>query len=106
MPTFTWVDDSSEEGYQVQVFDALGSIVWDVEAPAGNGGEVTLEYGGPTLAPGMYYQFRVTSWRSIQGNRRNISRSEDLRGVFFHGEAPPVEECTVEDTSGNDTSGG
>jgi hypothetical protein len=105
-PAFTWVDDSSEEGYDVVVFDALGNIVWEVEAPAGNGGNVTLDYGGPALEPGMYYQFRVTAWRVIQGERRNISRTEDLRGVFFTGEAPPAPECTVEDSTGGDDSTG
>jgi hypothetical protein len=47
------------------------------------GSEVTLEYGGP-LDPGMYYQFRVSSW-SQSGNQdpKAISMTEDLRGVFF-----------------------
>lgn len=106
-PTFSWVDDSSEEGYDLVVFDALGNVQWMTEVPSGNGGEVTLPYGGPALQSGMYYQFRVTSWRLVQDERRNISRTEDLRGVFVHGEAPPLAECVAEDdpTGGSDSSG-
>jgi hypothetical protein len=109
VPTFTWIDDSSEEGYDLVVFDALGKIAWQTEVPSGNGGNVTLEYGGEALEPGMYYQFRVTSWRLVQDQRRNISRTEDLRGVFVHGEAPPLEECTIDEeaaTDGESSSGG
>ena len=57
------------------------------------------------LQAGMYYQVRVTSWREVNGKRSNIARTEDLRGVFVHGEAPPMAECTVEDTTGGDESG-
>jgi hypothetical protein len=106
MPTFTWVDDSSEEGYDLVVFDALGNIQWETEVPSGNGGNVTLPYGGPALQNGMYYQFRVTAWRQVQDDRRNISRTEDLRGVFVHGEAPPLAECVAEeDPTGGSESG-
>jgi hypothetical protein len=42
-----------------------------------------VSYEGP-LDPGMYYQFRVSSWRQPGGgNAAAISTSEDLRGVFF-----------------------
>lgn len=104
-PTFVWADDSSEDGYTVAVYDALGEEVWTTELPGANGGDVSLEYGGPALQAGMYYQFRVTSWREVQNERSNISRTEDLRGVFVHGEAPPLPECTVEDTTGGEESG-
>ncbi|MFZ6178457.1 hypothetical protein [Nannocystis pusilla] len=104
-PTFRWVDDSSEEGYDLVVFDALGNVTWEAEVPAGNGGEVSFAYAGPALQAGMYYQFRVTSWRLVQDERRNISRTEDLRGVFFHGEGQPVAECEVpEETAGESSS--
>ncbi|MBL9104434.1 MAG: carboxypeptidase regulatory-like domain-containing protein [Myxococcales bacterium] len=106
VPTFTWADDSSEDGYTVAVHDALGGEVWTHEMPGGNGGDVSLAYGGPALLPGMYYQFRVTSWREKMGARTDISRTEDLRGVFVHGEAPPMEECTLADTTGGEESGG
>jgi len=106
VPTCSWVDDSSEDGYDVLVFDALGTIVWETTMPGVSGSDdVTLEYGGPALVSGMYYQFRVTSWRDVNGEQLSISRTEDLRGVFVHGEAPPLAECTVEDTTdGGDES--
>jgi hypothetical protein len=76
-PTFTWLDDSSEDRYGVTVFDSYGTVVWESGTPKS---VVTLGYGGPALKPGMYYQFRVSS---IKDPSTVISRSEDLRGVFF-----------------------
>jgi len=108
MPTFTWVDDSSEDGYDVLVFDAIGNVAWETTIAGVTGSEnVTLAYGGEALQPGMYYQFRVTAWRDVNGEQLNTSRTEDLRGVFVHGEAPPLMECVVEDTtSGGETEDG
>jgi hypothetical protein len=101
-PTLSWVDDSSEDGYLLVVFDALGEIVWEQEiVSAGGSTSVEVPYDGPALQPGMYYQFRATSFRDQPGGERLfISRTEDLRGVFFSGTAPPAEECTIEDTGG------
>lgn len=76
-PTFTWLDDSSEDRYAVTVFDSYGTVVWESSTPKS---VVTLPYGGPALEPGMYYQFRVAS---IKDPSTVISRSEDLKGVFF-----------------------
>ena len=76
-PTFTWLDDSSEDRYEVTVFDSYGNIIWM------NGtlkGVVTLAYGGPELKSKNYYQFRV---RSVKDPNETISRSEDLKGVFY-----------------------
>jgi hypothetical protein len=84
-PTLRWADDSSEEWYEVRVFDAFGDEVWSVlDVPGASGvDEVTLDYEGP-LDPGMYYQFRVTSWRAPGGGDPSaISATEDLRGVFY-----------------------
>ena len=84
-PDLVWMDDSSEDGYDLRVFDALGNEVWQkLELPPVKGAKnVTVKYEGP-LDPGMYYQFRVTSWREPgQGERAPISTTEDLRGVFF-----------------------
>lgn len=77
-PTFKWVDDSSEDRYEVTVFDAYGNVTWQGGTPKS---VVTLTYGGPALKSGMYYQFRV---RSIKDPAETISRSEDLKGVFFY----------------------
>jgi hypothetical protein len=81
--------------------------VWEVDAPRVTGSEtVTLPYDGPALTPGMYYQFRVTSYHEDQAGRSYISRTEDLRGVFFHGSAPEPPACTVEnDTEAATTTG-
>lgn len=76
-PTFTWMDDSSEDRYKITVFDSFGNVVWESETPKS---VVTLQYAGPTLKAGMYYQFRVSS---IKDPAEVISRSEDLKGVFF-----------------------
>ncbi len=104
-PTLVWADDSGEDGYSIVVFDALGTNVWSTELPGTSGSDtVELPYAGPALTPGMYYQFRVTAWREVKAERLNTSRSEDLRGVFFHGEAPPEPDCVAEASGGS--SGG
>jgi hypothetical protein len=89
-PTLRWADDSSEDFYTVFVYDAYGNRAWclsddiddacDGPAIPGVSGsnEVSVTYGGP-MEPGMYYQFRATSWR----NAGPISATEDLRGVFY-----------------------
>lgn len=83
-PDLVWQDDSSEDGYDLRVFDALGNEVWSsLGLPAVKGSaKVTAPYKGP-LDPGMYYQFRVTSWRDSKGSQTPISTTEDLRGVFY-----------------------
>jgi hypothetical protein len=82
-PVFSWVDDSGEEGYHIEVFDTFGDLVWeDREIPKFTGSNPAVPYGdeGEPLESGMYYQFRVTSY---DGNGRLLSRTEDLKGVFF-----------------------
>ena len=81
---FEFADDSSEDRYEVVVFDALGSLVWEDKAVPGVSGSSTVKvpYGGPALISGMWYQFRATSWRD-KGGGTAISRTEDLRGVFY-----------------------
>jgi hypothetical protein len=82
--TFSWADDSSEDRYELELYTALGDLVWEDRAINGVSGSanVDLAYSGPALVPGMVYQFRVTSFRDGQGEPTAISRSEDLRGVF------------------------
>jgi hypothetical protein len=79
-PTLVWVDDSSEDNYELRVIDALGNVTWEVlDVPRVTGsGNVEVLYEGPALQPGMYYQFRATSIK----DGSPISRTEDLRGVF------------------------
>ncbi|MEO7095335.1 MAG: hypothetical protein ABI175_18910, partial [Polyangiales bacterium] len=84
-PTFRWADDSSEDEYLVEVFDAFGRRIWMATTPGISGGTASLAYAGPALAAGMYYQYRVTSSKQSggQAQRCELARTEDLRGVFF-----------------------
>ncbi len=84
-PELVWADDSSENWYDVRVFDAFGNEVWtSLMLPEVSGSATaSVQYEGP-LDPGMYYQFRVSSWRQPGGGTAApISTTEDLRGVFF-----------------------
>jgi hypothetical protein len=84
-PDLVWLDDSSEDWYDLHVFDAFGNEVWNsLKVPAVNGSaNVTVKYDGP-LDPGMYYQFRASSWRQPgHGTAAPIATTEDLRGVFY-----------------------
>ncbi|MEZ4453723.1 MAG: hypothetical protein R3B09_29985 [Nannocystaceae bacterium] len=83
-PTFSFADDSSEDYYIVVLFDALGELVWSNEMVPGVSGSQSVDvgYDGPGLISGMWYQFRATSMRDKMGGTA-ISRTEDLRGVFF-----------------------
>ena len=83
-PTFEWVDDSSEEAYDVLVVDSFGEVVWETRIDGVSGGDVSLAYDGPALAPAMYYQWRVTSVRRVGEELEcKISTTEDLKGVFY-----------------------
>lgn len=92
-PMLTWGDDSSEDFYTVVVYNAYGELVWCLSdqmmgcdgpsIPGVSGAPtVSVPYGGP-MDPGMYYQFRATSWRSPGGKPGPIANTEDLRGVFY-----------------------
>jgi hypothetical protein len=97
-PTLIWADDSSEDFYELVVYDALGEIVWEQPMLPGVSGSPNVEvpYGGPALTPGMYYQFRATSFRNPPGGAVAVSRTEDLRGVFYFGEPAEQEACEPE----------
>lgn len=80
-PVFSWVDDSGEDRYHIQVFDTFGEMIWeDPNVPGESGSDPEVPYEGEPLEAGMYYQFRVTSF---DVNDRPLSRTEDLKGVFF-----------------------
>ncbi len=81
---FEWQDDSSEDRYHFVLRSALGDVVWEQpEVPAVSGSATaTLAYDGPSLEPGMFYQFQVTSMRDSKSGTTAISRTEDLRGAF------------------------
>lgn len=81
IPVFSWVDDSGEDRYAIEVYDAFGETIWtDSNVPGSSGSNPEVPYGGPALQSGMFYQFRVTSF---DVNDRPLSRTEDLKGVFF-----------------------
>lgn len=84
-PVFVWGDDSSEDGYEVRVFDAFGTMVHENTAVprVTGGGDVMYTWTGGTLVAGMIYQFRALSYRDSGGSARTyISATEDLKGVF------------------------
>jgi hypothetical protein len=76
----SWEDDSSEDTYDLTVFDALGALTWQQSGIVGPNGNnpVVVPYAGPALAPGMFYQFRAVSIK----DGVPISATEDLKGVF------------------------
>ena len=85
-PAFSWVDDSSEDRYDVTVLDGFGNVIWQMQLPGVSGGNPSVVYGqaggtpaaAPALLPGMYYQFKAVSSK----NGTPISQTEDLKGVF------------------------
>ncbi len=80
--TLRWADDSSEDGYVLWVYDAFGDVVHHDDAVPRVTGSTAVEYDWTPPMAGMLYQFRVASFRDDRGERRYISASEDLRGVF------------------------
>jgi hypothetical protein len=82
----TWADDSSENGYELRVYDALGTLVHENNMIPSVTGSDKVQYAleAANFAPGMLYQFRVWSWRTKarQTTRTYIAASEDLRGAF------------------------
>jgi hypothetical protein len=86
MINLSWADDSSEDGYELRVYDAFGAVVHENTMIAGVSGGDKVQYAldASKFAPGMLYQFRVWSFRSKpkQTMRSYISASEDLCGVF------------------------
>jgi hypothetical protein len=83
IPTFKWVDDSGEDQYLVELFDAYGQRVWMKTMAGVSGGAPSMAYDGAALTSGMYYQFRVTSLATKNAGQCALSRTEDLKGVFY-----------------------
>src|SRR5262249_17778233 len=46
-PTLMWADDSGEDQYLVEVFDAFGQNVWMTTIPGVSGGQPSVAYAGP-----------------------------------------------------------
>ena len=82
-PEFVWNDDSGEDHYEVRVYDAFGTLVWEkLDVPGVSGDKtVSVTYEGPALDAGMLYQFRATS---IKNGGSPLAITEDLRGVFLY----------------------
>lgn len=78
-PVLSWADDSSEDEYEVVVFDAFGSLVFQTIIPGVSGGDPSVTYAGVPLQVGMFYQWKATSIK----DGGPISLTEDLKGVFF-----------------------
>jgi len=76
-------DDSSEDQYDIILYNMYGDTLWEKSIPGQSGGSnVNVSYDGPALENGMYYQWKVASYR--KGGP--ISTSEDLKGIFYIGE--------------------
>ena len=82
-PELVWNDDSGEDHYEIRVYDAFGTLIWEkLDVPGVSGDKtVNVPYEGPALESGMLYQFRATS---IKQGGTPISITEDLRGVFLY----------------------
>jgi hypothetical protein len=83
-PIFMWGDDAGEAGFELVVVNSLGEKIWDTDVEPENTSETAqIIYAGPTLKKGMYYQFRVQSYKDQMSSRVYLRGTEELRGVFF-----------------------
>jgi hypothetical protein len=82
--TLSFADDSSEDGYELRVYDAFGNLVKEENTLPRVTGKPTVDYqlDASQFAPGMLYQVRAWSFRESNGKRSYISATEDLKGVF------------------------
>ncbi len=82
-PQFAWASDPSAGSFNADIYDALGNQIWEktgILPPKGNQ-DVTLDYAGPALTSGMFYQLRAVS---LSKAGVPISATEDLKGVFVY----------------------
>lgn len=78
-PDFSWEDDSSEDQYDITLYDTYGNVIWIKTIAGSSGTDPSVTYDGATaLESGMYYQFKVVSSKS----GCELSQTEDLKGVF------------------------
>lgn len=86
IPDLIWADDSSEDGYELRIYDAFGELVFEnTEIPGVSGSAtVTGTWDGAEPVAGMIYQFRAWSFRDGAMGRSYISATEDLEGVFLY----------------------
>jgi hypothetical protein len=82
--SLSFSDDSSEDGYELRVYDGFGSLVHENTALPRVSGGATVQYTLDTsgFTRGMLYQFRAVSYREAKSARTYISATEDLKGVF------------------------
>ena len=90
VPTFRWSKYPGVDHYEIRLFDAFGTLVYQDTAIAPQGGADPVVYdlvagsfvpaaASVSLASGMVYQFRVVA---IKTSGAPISSTEDLLGVF------------------------
>jgi hypothetical protein len=79
-PSFSWVDDSGEDSYLLEVYDSFGEVLLSSALPKATGADPVFTYPGtPALVGGMIYQFRVFA---LNNAGETISSTENLKGVF------------------------
>lgn len=83
-PVLEWADDSSEDGYEVRLYNAFGEVVYmdDAIPKVSGAATVSVDLSGETLDPGMIYQFRAVSFKDGANGREYLSATEDLKGTF------------------------
>jgi hypothetical protein len=84
-PVLSWEDDSSEDNYDIVVYDTFGNKVWETSIAGTSGSNPTVQYDfdgmATPLESGMYYQFKATSTKGTPACE--LSQTEDLKGVFY-----------------------
>jgi hypothetical protein len=81
VPRFEWSTESSVDLYVVSLIDAFGNPIWQTELPGSRGASTMfIDYMGPPLSGGMFYQFRAVAIR----NGVPSSSTKDQKGVFLY----------------------
>ena len=100
-PTFTWHSESSyssASNFAIEVINESGDAVWGgfggldpvegVPSVTVSGGTYTIQYAGPALQSGRYYQLRIYAMKDdndtilYPNGYKLISVTENLDGVF------------------------